>query len=288
MNRNRLVMIGCTALVMAGVVSFMAYRILNAAIASANSPKSTAVVAAFDLSVGSVITARDIKVVRFPGGDIPDGHFQTPEEVIGRGVLTAMARNEIVLSSKLAPDKAGGGLPAMIPQGMRAVAVKVNDVISVAGFALPGTKVDVVLTGNATRNNDPGDVSATTVLQNVQVLAAGQKLQTNADGKPETVQVITLLVSPAEAQKLALATQEGRIQLSLRNPLDADASDVTVLRNATLYGAPAVTPHAKPRPQAKVVVAETIPTYTVETIKGNKRDTTTFTASGNPSTGDKK
>jgi pilus assembly protein CpaB len=266
----------------------MAYRILNAAIASANSPKSTAVVAAFDLSVGSVITARDIKVVRFPGGDIPDGHFQTPEEVIGRGVVTAMARNEIVLSSKLAPDKAGGGLPAMIPQGMRAVAVKVNDVISVAGFALPGTKVDVVLTGNATRNNDPGDVSATTVLQNVQVLAAGQKLQTNADGKPETVQVITLLVSPAEAQKLALATQEGRIQLSLRNPLDADASDVTVLRNATLYGAPAVTPHAKPRPQAKVVVAETIPTYTVETIKGNKRDTTTFTASGNPSTGDKK
>jgi pilus assembly protein CpaB len=270
---------------MAGVVSFMVFRILNAAVASANSPKSTAVVAAFDLSVGSVITARDIKVVRFPG-DIPDGHFQTPEEVIGRGVVTAMARNEIVLNNKLAADKAGGGLPAMIPQGMRAVAVKVNDVISVAGFVLPGTKVDVVLTGNVTRNNEPGDVTATTVLQNVQVLAAGQKLQTNADGKPETVQVITLLVTPAEAQKLALATQEGRIQLSLRNPLDADASDVTVLRNATLYGAPAAVPHAK-RPQAKVVVAETIPTYTVETIKGNKRDTTTFSETGNPAPGEK-
>lgn len=285
MNRNRLVLIGCAALVMAGIVSFMVYRILNAAVASANSPKSTAVVAAFDLSVGSVITARDIKVVRFPG-DIPDGHFQTPEEVIGRGVVTAMARNEIVLNNKLAPDKAGGGLPAMIPQGMRAVAVKVNDVISVAGFVLPGTKVDVVLTGNVTRNNEPGDVTATTVLQNVQVLAAGQKLQTNADGKPETVQVITLLVTPAEAQKLALATQEGRIQLSLRNPLDADASDVTVLRNATLYGAPAAAPHAK-RPQAKVVVAETIPTYTVETIKGNKRDTTTFSEPANPAPGEK-
>jgi pilus assembly protein CpaB len=287
MNRNRLVLIGCAALVMAGVVSFMVYRILNAAIASANSPKSTAVVAAFDLSVGSVITARDIKVVRFPGGDIPDGHFQTPEEVIGRGVITAMARNEIVLGSKLAADKAGGGLPAMIPQGMRAVAVKVNDVISVAGFAMPGTKVDVVLTGNATRNNDPGDVSATTVLQNVQVLAAGQKLQTNAEGKPETVQVITLLVSPAEAQKLALAAQEGRIQLTLRNPLDAEASDVSVLRNATLYGAPAATPHLRSRPRERLIVAETIPTYTVETIKGNKRDTTTFTESASPSTGDK-
>ena len=286
MNRNRLVMIGFAALVMAGVVSLMVYRILNAAIASANTPNSTAVVAAFDLPVGSVITARDVKVVRFPGGDLPEGHFRTPEEVIGRGITTSMARNEIVLTTKLAADKAGGGLPAMIPQGMRAVAVKVNDVISVAGFALPGTKVDVVLTGNATKNNDPGEVSATTVLQNVQVLAAGQKLQTNADGKPETVQVITLLVNPEEAQKLALATQEGRIQLTLRNPLDADPNPVSVLRNATLYGATAAARTSAPRPRSPAVVVKTIPTYSVETIKGNKRDTTTFAESAHPPTGD--
>jgi len=286
MNRNRLVMIGFAALVMAGVVSLMVYRILNAAIASANTPNSTAVVAAFDLPVGSVITARDVKVMRFPGGDLPEGHFRTPEEVIGRGIVTNMARNEIVLTTKLAADKAGGGVPAMIPQGMRAVAVKVNDVISVAGFALPGTKVDVVLTGNATKNNDPGDVSATTVLQNVQVLAAGQKLQTNADGKPETVQVITLLVNPEEAQKLALATQEGRIQLTLRNPLDADPNPVSVLRNATLYGAPSAARTSAPRPHAPAVVVKAIPTYSVETIKGNKRDTTTFAEPAHPSTGD--
>lgn len=283
MNRNRLVMIGFAALVMAGFVSLMVYRILNAAIASANTPQSTAVVAAFDLGAGSVITARDVKVVRFPGSDLPDGHFRTPDEVIGRGVISPMTRNEVVLTTKLAADKAGGGLPAMIPQGMRAVAVKVNDVISVAGFALPGTKVDVVLTGNATKNNDPGDVSATTVLQNVQVLAAGQKLQTNADGKPETVQVITLLVNPEEAQKLALATQEGRIQLTLRNPLDAEANSVSVLRNASLYGAPPAPRAATPRPRVPALVAKTIPTYSVETIKGNKRATTTFSESGTES-----
>jgi pilus assembly protein CpaB len=232
-----------------------------------------AVVAAFDLPVGSIIADQDVKLVRY-SGDIPDGAFREPKDVIGRGVITSMARNEIVLPSKLAADKAGGGLPAMIPQGKRAVAVKVNEVIGVAGFALPGTKVDVLVTGNVEKNNDPGDVSATTVLQNVQVLAAGQKLQTSADGKPETVQVITLLVTPEEAQKLALASQEGKIQLTLRNPLDADAPAVRVVKNASLYGIGGPAPRVAHR---KVEVPKQVPVYQVEMIKGNKRDVTTFT-----------
>jgi pilus assembly protein CpaB len=273
MNRNRLILIGCAALIAAGAISVVVYRILNAAIASAHSPTSVAVVAAFDLPVGSVISDRDVKVVRY-SGDIPEGAYREAKDVVGRGVITSIARNEILLPSKLAADKAGGGLPAMIPQGKRAVAVKVNEVIGVAGFALPGTRVDVVVTGSVAQNNNPGDVTATTVLQNVQVLAAGQKLETTADGKPETVQVITLLVTPEEAQKLALASQEGRIQLTLRNPLDEEAPDVHAVRNASIYGVAAPAPHVRST-KAPVQVAAA-PIYTVETIKGNKRDVTSF------------
>src|SRR5262249_51797014 len=139
------------------------------------------------------------------------------------------------LTTKVAGENAGAGLPATIPPGMRAVAVKVNDVISVAGFAQPGTRVDVLLTGNPTKENDPANVTATTILQNVQVLAAGQKMQTNQEGKAQTVTVITLLVNPEQAQKVALATQEGRIQLALRNPLDIEDETVAALKTSTLY-----------------------------------------------------
>lgn len=277
MNRNRLLLIGFAALFVAGAISLMVYRILDSAIASAHSPKSNAVVAAFDMPLGSMITEHDVKLVAYSGTDLPDGAFHRTQDVVGRGVITALARNEILLPAKLAAEKAGGGLPAMIPQGKRAVAVKVNEVIGVAGFASPGTKVDVVLTGNVHKNNDPGDVSATTVLQNVQVLAAGQKLQNNADGKPETVQVITLLVTPEEAQKLALATQEGNIQLTLRNPLDADSDKIAVLKNATLYGAPSSPPVPGPhRSKTTVNLVKPPSIYSVETIKGNKRDITSF------------
>ena len=274
MNRNRLILIGCAALIAAAAISVVVYRILNAAIASAHSPTSVAVVAAFDLPVGSVISDRDVKTVRY-SGDIPEGAFREAKDVVGRGVITSIARNEILLPSKLAADKAGGGLPAMIPQGKRAGAVKVNEVIGVAGFALPGTRVDVVVTGSVAQTNNPGDVTATTVLQNVQVLAAGQKLQTTADGKPETVQVITLLVTPEEAQKLALASQEGRIQLTLRNPLDDESPNVHAVRNASIYGVADPVRHVRST-KAPVQVAAQTPIYTVETIKGNKRDVTSF------------
>jgi pilus assembly protein CpaB len=275
MNRNRLILIGFAAVMAAGAISILVYRILNAAVASAYSPNAVAVVAAFDLPVGSVVTERDVKVVRY-SGDIPDGAFRQTKDVVGRGVITSVARNEMLLPSKLAAENAGGGLPAMIPQGKRAVTVKVNEVIGVAGFALPGTRVDVVVIGNVERDNSAGNVTAITVLQNVQVLAAGQKLQTSNEGKAETVQVITLLVTPEEAQKLALASQEGRIQLTLRNPLDVDATPVHAVKNSSIYGVggPAPVRHVASK---QVVAAAPKPViYTVETIKGNKRDVTSF------------
>jgi pilus assembly protein CpaB len=177
-------------------------------------------------------------------------------------------------------DKDVAGLPALIPPGMRALSVRVNDVIAVAGFVLPGTRVDVLLTGNP---GSGGDSVTTTVLENVAVLATGQKLERNAAGEPQNTAVITLLVSPEDAQKLTLASQEGRIQLSLRNPLDTGQEKIASLRNAALYSGatpPPVT--APPRTPTKVkhVAPSAAPPrpvpYTIEIIRGNEKKEVNF------------
>jgi pilus assembly protein CpaB len=198
--------------------------------------------------------------------------------VLGRGVVVSIAKGEFILPGKLAAENAGAGLPSLIPPGMRAVSVRVNEVVAVAGFVVPGTRVDVLLTGNPTGTNEP---LTTTVLENVEVLAAGQKLQHSAQGEPQSVPVITLLVSPEDAQKLTMASNEGRIQLALRNPLDTSEENLAVLRDSSLYrmGGPAPDPRPartrvrraaapKPAPQPSM--------YVVEMIKGDKRDTAKF------------
>jgi len=199
--------------------------------------------------------------------------------VVGRGVTVPMTINETVLSSKIAGEHAGSGLPAVIPDGMRAVSVKVNDVISVAGFVMSGTHVDVLLTGNPTEDNDPGQTMTTTVLENVQVLAAGTKLEPDAKGQAQNVPVITLQVSPEDAQKLTLASTQGKIQLALRNPLDLQKMKPETVLNAELYRftrpAPIAVKKAAARahPPAKPVVAAV---YVVEVIRGDKKDVAKF------------
>jgi pilus assembly protein CpaB len=142
-----------------------------------------------------------------------------------------------------------------------------------------GTRVDVILTGNPTNNGDPGVITTTTALQNVQVLAAGQKLQRNGEGEPQQVTVITLLVTPEDAQKLTLASNEGRIQLSLRNPLDTTNDPVPVLKNATLYRMQPAGEVTNKRAThfAKVTPPPTPPSpYLVEMIRGNERNVAKF------------
>jgi pilus assembly protein CpaB len=146
-----------------------------------------------------------------------------------------MIANEAVLDSKLAPKGVAGGLTAAIPEGMRAVGVKVNDVIGVAGFVIPGSRVDVLLSGSPNRN---GELEMSKViLENVQVLAAGQNVTSDVNGKPQNVQVVTLLVGPEESQRLALASADGKIQLALRNPLDLARANPQAVRREALYGA---------------------------------------------------
>jgi len=283
MNRNRLIVIGVIALVVATVATLKIVNVVRASMLGNGEP-ARVVVAARDLNVGQQLADTDLKVVVMPKPDLPAGVFSAPAQVIGRGVILPIQANELVLNSKLADPEAGAGLPSMIKPGMRAVSVKVNDVVSVAGFVIPGTHVDVIVTGVPSGNTgDPGNVTTTTVLQDVPVLAAGKKLQRDSQGQPQDVPVITLLVTPADAQLLTLASSEGKIQLALRNPTDVQKPSTNAVKNATLYGGTPAAAH-KSTTKAKVVYAPkttdqkvTAPVgYSIEVIRGDKREVNKF------------
>jgi pilus assembly protein CpaB len=282
MQQRRLLAIGAVAIGVAALLTISTYRSFAKRIAGARPNTAAAVVALRDLPVGAMVGSDDVRAVELQSQYLPQNVMSDVSKVVGRGVISPMVKNEIVLDSKLAAPKAGAGLPAMIPQDMRAVSVQVNDVTAVAGFVIPGTRVDVLLTGSPSRGGGSGnDVMTTTVLENVEVLAAGQKIEPNSEGKPDKVPVITLLVSPADAQKLTLAASEGHIQLALRNPLDEQKKQVAPVENAALYhdATAAATPAARPHiahAAKKAAQPAPPPIYVVEVIKGDKRDITKF------------
>lgn len=278
MNRNRLIIIGVLALLVAFFISLNVYKSVSSRLAKADTPKTQVVAAARDLPIGAQITEQDLRMVSLPPESLPSGVFNNQKEIVGRGVIQSISQNELILGSKISGVNTGAGLPPIIPPGMRAVSVRVNEVIAVAGFTTPGTRVDVLLTGNPRKDGSTETVTTTTVLQNVQVLAAGQKLQRDAEGKAENIAVITLLVSPDDAQKLTLASTEGKIQLSLRNPLDVATDARPSVQNIALYMPPAAAKvPAKVRRAVAAAPSKPVPTfYAVEVIKGDKRDTAKF------------
>src|SRR5499427_825083 len=193
------------------------------------------VVVASDLDIGAEIQRDDVRVVDWPQGAVPANVISDPQEVIGRGIIVPMIQNEPFLPMKLSSKDGGGGLPPAIPPGLRAVSVKVNEVIGVAGYVLPGTRVDVVTTLSPTQQ--PSDTMSKVILTNVQVLAAGTKIQRDTErNKPMPVNVVTLLVDPEEAERLTLASTEGKIQLALRNPLDKTMPPTRGIKPAVLLG----------------------------------------------------
>jgi pilus assembly protein CpaB len=277
MNRSRLLMIGGLALAVGLLVAFTVYNKLRTSSGSNSSEREVrVVVAADDVLVGVKLEAHDVRVIALPQSAAPPGAFSDPAKVVGRGAVLPIAKGDFILPSKLAALNAGGGLPSLIPPGMRAVSVRVNDVVSVAGFVQPGTRVDVLATGNQGGGNDR---QTTTVLENVAVIAVGKSLDRNAS-EAQTAPVITLLVSPDDAQKLALVSQEGRIQLSLRNPLDTKKGGIGATRSSSVYLGE--TPVATgPKPKARKLVVAKVPAtppapYQVEMIRGSKRDETKF------------
>ncbi len=166
---------------------------------------------------------------------MPTGVLLKNEDAIGRGVIQPIYENEPLLDSRLAAKGAGAGLAAMIPPGMRAVAVRVNDIVGVAGFVTPGMKVDLLIAGTPPKGTGGlGDMTKT-LLQNVEVLSAGQNITKDPEGKPISVGVINFLVTPEQAEVLSLASNETRIQLILRNPLDKDETNTKGTTVAYLY-----------------------------------------------------
>jgi pilus assembly protein CpaB len=236
-----------------------------------------AVVAAQALPLGTRLTKESVKLVAWPAKTPLPGGFSSLDAVLDRGLIAPVVENEPIIESKLAPKEAGAGLPPSIPPGMRAMSVKVNEVIGVAGFVVPGTRVDVLVT---IRQKD--DSMSRVVVSNVQVLTAGTRYdQENAksEGKPIPSTVVTLMVSPEDAERITLAQSEGQIMLALRNPLDTDPSDTRGIRTAGLLGAPnppPVAPRAavkrKPDPVPAVEAPPPPPrTYMVEAIRAAKR-----------------
>jgi len=275
MNRTRLLFIGFVALLLGAFVAFVVYKNLQSRSGANNEPGVDVVLATNDVQVGAKLGDRDIRLARVPASVAAPNAYHSTSTIVGRGVILPIQKGEFILPSKLAAENAGSGLPSLIPPGMRAVSVRVNEVVAVAGFVVPGTRVDVLLTGNPVG----AESQTTTVLENVAVIAAGQKLERNAAGEPQSTPVITLLVSPDDAQRLTLASSQGHIQLALRNPVDTKQQELPSTKANGLYRGVAVAPTpVKTTPVRKIMQTPVAPPapYKVEVIRGNKTDETKF------------
>jgi len=278
MRRGRLLIGLAVALILGLILANIVYKAMTRqGPAQKAMQTSQIVVAAQQLPLGSRLQTQDLKLINWPSDEPLQGACTRIQDCVDRALITPVLPGEPILEGKLAPRDAGAGLPAIIPEGMRAVSVAVNDVVAVAGFAQPGTSVDVMVTGQSEGGAVPQQVTRT-ILEDVRVLAAGQKTEQDRQGQAQTVTVITLLVTPEDADKLAMANTMGRIQLALRNAIDANKSAPPPLYQATLFGSTA--PEAPARPMtaraARPAATQLPPGYAVEVIRANKKETNEF------------
>lgn len=280
----RTLLVLAVALVAAFVASFAVLRALQRVNAQkARAATAPTVVASHPIPIGAVLTKDDVKLVAWPASSRVPTSFASADQVVGRGTMANLSENEPVIESKLAPKGVGGGLPPTIPAGMRAVSIRVNDVIGVAGFIVPGSRVDVLVTVDL--QSQRREKMTRVVVSNVEVLTAGTRYdqdEARKEAKPMPTTVVTLMVTPEDAERIALAQNEGKITLTLRNPLDKDPSQTPGARLASLLGKQTVAPEAEPTggpvkrraKPAKIVLPPPPPEpkpYTVETIRGAKR-----------------
>lgn len=282
MNRStRTTIVVLIAVGVAALASFGVFRaIQNMPVREVEVRSVHQVVAVRELPVGALVTKDDVKLVPWPASSPVEKGFSTIEAVVNRGLVDGVVANEPLTENKLAPLEAGSGLPPTITQGMRALSVKVNEVIGVAGYVVPGTRVDVIVT----LSNRAGSNESMTrvVVSDIEVLTAGTRMdaaKARQEGNAIAASVVTLLVTPEDAEKIALAANEGSIMLTLRNPMDRAPTQTTGVRTAALLGAPAPAPVVKTTPTGRRVVTKPAPaeapvekaTYTVETYRGAKR-----------------
>jgi pilus assembly protein CpaB len=284
MNRSlRTAVVLAVALVAALAASYVAYLAVQRVGAQSAGPDTVPVVVAVrEVPMGTLLTNDHVRVMAWPASSQVHGAIGRLEDAVARGTILALAVNEPVTEAKLAAKGIGAGLSPTITRGMRAISIKVNEVVGVAGFVVPGSRVDVLVTietPGTTRNS-----MTRVVVSNAQVLTAGTRIdqdKAQADGKPIAASVVTLLVSPEDAERIALAQIEGQVTLTLRNPTDSDLAPTPGARLTNLLGtqtdnAPVEARPSAPRPRVARIVAQAPPpappkAYTVETIRGAKR-----------------
>jgi pilus assembly protein CpaB len=277
MNR-RLLTILLIAFVIAGACALLVYRLVgNRMVASRPVATTKVVAAATDLKLGALLNANDLTTVEI-AGTLPKGALLKAENAIGRGVVSEIYQGEPILESRLAAPGSGGGLAATIPQGMRACAVKVDEVVGVAGFVTPGMRVDVLISGTPPGGAVGNEGTVTkTILQNIQVLSAGTDIQKDAEGKPQQVQVVNLLVTPEQAEVLSMASNQLKIQLVLRNPMDTKIAQVPNTAMARIFS-DENSNEPKPAPAKKTAHPAAPKPFSIEVINGSKRSEQKFSS----------
>ncbi|HEY0761013.1 MAG TPA: Flp pilus assembly protein CpaB [Pyrinomonadaceae bacterium] len=302
--RNKRLIIALLAAITFGLIAAVSVKQY---LLSAQTFRSTndVVVARVEIPIGSRVIAEQLAVAQFPLDVTPEGAIsKIDENLIGRVAITAISPRDPVTENKLAPVGAAGGLSSVIPEGFRAMTVKVDDVVGVSGFILPGTLVDVVVVIQPPKGSGNEEMISKIALQNIKVLASGQNIDKPKNDREveRSIRAVTLQVTPEQAEKLALASSEGKLQLVMRNSVDqADEQtsgankrslllgeramlvpDPGVGSNATPKAAPSSPRRSAPRPAA-VVTPKTVapqqapaPRPTVEVIKGAKKETVDF------------
>lgn len=285
---SRFLIVALASLALACGIALVCFKLLGASGDRKKVPIRSVVVASSDLPVGTRIRVQDVRVAGVPVELAPQNCFEKIDDVRDRVVINLVLKDEPVVTNRLAVPGSAPGLAPLIPAGFRAVSVRVNDVIGVAGFIQPGMRVDVLASGRVPNSDDS---ITRTVLQNVMVLSAGQVLQPDAKGQAINAQVVTLQVRPDEAEILALTSGEGKIQLVLRNSADHAVGPTPGAHLVAIYNAGGSNAASRPAPPAvrrvdppaatplKTIPAQPspppVPSRTIEVIRGTTRSDVT-------------
>jgi pilus assembly protein CpaB len=253
--RNKRLIIALTGAVLCGLIGVMLVTRYLSNVQAFTKDLGNVVVAKQEIPLGEKITAEQLALAPIPNGSLPEGFFRRIDEVVGRVAITPIGTREAVTNMKLAPAGTGGGLSAVIPEGYRAMTIKVDDVVGVSGFIMPGSFVDIVAivtpvgqTGGA----NIGPISKI-VLQNIKVLASGAKIDSPENQRtPAEVKAVTVQVTPEQAEKLVLAANEGKLQLVMRNYSDQEDTQTKGANKGSLLSGESYVPQPEP-PSEKVV-----------------------------------